>query len=147
MNYDLQSLRLSVALGVFDGQCVGGGFGGGDFDTARKGRPDRIGLRLELYRLRVGNTITQPGCFSAVDDAGAGVEHLNRELFAAEQFDGCAIVLQLFLCPFLFSSLFDHAAFLPARKEDPADVEQRDSDGNRGIEQRVSEGGLGFGMG
>jgi hypothetical protein len=63
---------------------------------------------------------------------------LNRKLFAAEQFDGCAVILIVFaLFPF----------FLPVGKEDPAGVEQRDSNHNRGIEQRVFPDGFGIGIG
>jgi hypothetical protein len=128
-DFNFYGLGFCVAPVVLDGQRVRCGFCGNDVYAAGVGRPDGIGLRLELHGFGVGYAVAELSGFAAVHGAWAGVEALDVEFFASKLIECGAIVFALFL-GFCFRSLsVDLFIFLPSGKQNPAYGQAYDGQG------------------
>lgn len=119
---------MGMTGAVIDREDIGGVLYGRDVDAIVVRRPDGAGLRLKRDVLGVGNAVAELDGFAAADGAGAGVEHLDGEVFAAELFDGDAVLFALFFGALDGGALLDGAIFSPARENDPTYIEEDDAD-------------------
>ena len=101
-------------------------------------RPDWAVLRLERDGLGVGDAETNLRGFAPVNP-GCGIQHLNRELTAAELFDCCPILLPLFFGLRVGRALIISAGVLMPRKNNPSDVHGDNEDEQRGIHEWILE--------
>src|SRR5579864_2273640 len=134
---DGEGLGLGVAEGVGDRERVSGGFGGRNIHTAGVGRPDWIGLRLELDRFGVGHAVAELDGLAATNLSGKGVKGLDGELLAAHLVEGGAVILTLFFCGGLSGAILEGAVLPPAGKENPHAYKGGNHNDASGVENRV----------
>ena len=68
-----------------------------------------------------------------------GVEHLDREIAAAELVDGCLIIFALLLRAGLVRALLVGTICLMARKQNPPNIRGYDENQDRRVQKRVLE--------
>lgn len=136
LDFDGKGLGDGMAGGVAGGESVSGCFGGRYVDTAGVGRPDGIRLRLEGDLFGVGDAVAKLRGLAAAD-LRIAIKGLNGEFGAAHLFDGFLILLVLLLRGCVVVALFDLAIFIPARKEDPTDVEGDNENHEAGVHERI----------
>src|SRR2546423_170219 len=136
-HFDVDSRRFGVAGGIGDGQRIGGVLFGSDVHAAGIGGPDGTGLRLQFHRFRVGHSVAELRSLPAMDHAGADVETLDGEFFAAKLFQRNTVAFALFARGLLAISRFNPAIFFPAGEQDPAHRQEGHPKNNGRIQQRI----------
>jgi len=141
LNFDGEGLGGRVAGVVAGSECVSGCFGGSYIETTAIRRPNRASWRLERDLFRVGDAITKLGGLAATD-LGIAVKRLNGEFGAAHSLDGFLILLVLFLRGGVASSPFDLAIFVPAGKNNPANIDRDDEENSAAVNERIFPNGF-----
>src|SRR5882724_11447850 len=128
----------AVAVGTLGREGVSGCCSGLNVHAQVVRRPDLAILRLERDGPGVGDAEANLRGFAPVN-SGCGIQHLNRELAAAELFDRRLILLPLFFGLRVRSALVVSARVLMPGKNNPSDVQGDDEDQQRGIHEWILE--------
>jgi len=141
LDFNGKGLGGGMAGIVAGGNGVSGCFGGTYVYAAGIRGPDGEGRRVERDLLSVGYAITKLGGLTATD-GGIALKRLDGELRAAHLLDGFLILFVLFLCGRVASALFDVAIFVPAGKNNPADVDGDEEKNCAAISERIFPNGF-----
>src|SRR5262249_53096179 len=96
----------------------------GYIDTARVRRPNGIRLRLKRHLLGVCYAIAKLRLLTPANLLIA-IKRLNNEFRTSHVFDGFAVQFALLGGSFIAGALVYKAVFIPAGKDDPANVDRQ----------------------
>ena len=118
LDFDRDGSRFGLAGRVFSGERIRCGFARGHLNAAALRRPDGLGLRLELHRLRIGNAIAEFDGVAGMSALRIGVETKNVKSLAAHRVNNFLVLSE----PLRRCFFFERPVLFPSRPERPAKI-------------------------